>query len=268
MLQTPPTKTHIAALAAAFWLSVPVFNAAYYIFQRERGAYPTNADSIGIPIITQSIAWLVLTPVFALLAWIVLRNYRGGRSFLAWDTMRPWWCAFVSLFWGGLVVSFLWSMEECLALHNQIDAAGYAPWVYLCLCIRSSAIGAIVPRRLKRRVLLLSVYVEASPYRAVTQIQTQIENKLLSLGATPRFILSEPYWKIPTYHGLTWHLSPTETGTNALTYLFDDLVAFAPVGWTFGGGSDADAAWNQSDAAIFLVPPVRWAHLEYVEVDG
>lgn len=138
MFQTPPKKWHIAVLTAVLWLLVPVAEAAYYLIQEERGAYPANADTIAIPIYFFTIAWMVVSPIFALLAWLVVRTYRGGFSLWAFDTARLVRSLFGSLIWGGLVVWCVYNTSEAATIGRFTDSVLALLWAYLFLCFRSS----------------------------------------------------------------------------------------------------------------------------------
>ena len=201
--------------------------------------------------------WSVATPFFALLAWLVVRGYRGNRSFLAWNAKRPLQSAAASVLWGGLAAVCAYGAGESAANRNGVDAASFLPWVYLFLCLRSSAVGEVAPPSpLQQGVLLLLVYAEAPDYAAAERVQHHIQKELRARGITAQPTGIRPYWKIPTYYGLNWQIDG-----NAQT-AFDAMVSLAPSGWTFAGDAkEPEAFWNHAEnAPPLFTPEVRWAH--------
>ncbi len=142
MVTSLKMKWQFALFAALLYLTAPAFNAAYYMIEEGRGAYPPHADSIGIDIYFFCIALAALSPFYAAAVWLATRSYQGGLSLLTFDVRRPVWSGFWSLSLGGLV------------FVNLYDAAGKAKrilpsevvydlaWVYLLLCLRSSLAGS------------------------------------------------------------------------------------------------------------------------------
>lgn len=142
MIISLKAKRQFALFAALLYLTAPLFNAAYDMIEDGRGAYPPNADSIGIDIYYFTIALVVLSPVYAAAVWLATRGYRGGVSLLAFDTRRPFWSSFWSLLLGSLT---LFALYDAAGKANRIlplDVASDLLWVYLLLCLRSSLAGS------------------------------------------------------------------------------------------------------------------------------
>ena len=118
------------------------------MIEEERGAYPPNADSIGIDIYLFAIVLPILSPVYAAAVWLATRCYQGGLSLLAFDTRRPLWGNFWSLLLGSLILVNLYDAvckaKRILPLEVLNDFA----WMYLLLCLRSSLAGGKVQQNI------------------------------------------------------------------------------------------------------------------------
>ena len=140
-LRTPRSLWFVAGLAAFLYVFAPVENALFYWIQRERGAYPPNADTIAIPIyyFTQALLWLA--PVYALLTWAALRKYVGGRSWWEFDTDRWLVSAFWTLLYGGLAAQNVYEAGHSALMRMPVSVLCALLWAYLFLCVRASLAG-------------------------------------------------------------------------------------------------------------------------------
>ena len=141
-MTTLRSRWHFASLAAFLYVTAPVVNAVYYWVEDGRGAYPSNADSIGIPIYYFAIALLVFSPIYAALVWLATRSYQGSLSLVAFNLRRPLWSGFWSLLLGGLVLVNLHDAAEKAIRVLPLDVVSDLAWTYLLLCLRSSLAGA------------------------------------------------------------------------------------------------------------------------------
>ena len=110
----------VAGLMTIWWIATPAVDAAYYSTQARRGAYPPEADSIGIPIGQSVAGWLLLTPVILLLVFLALRRAPGRVELLGFDRStfagRIW-----SAVWTVLLLAFAGS-EAWFAVRSLQDA--------------------------------------------------------------------------------------------------------------------------------------------------
>jgi hypothetical protein len=70
----------LALLAAVLIATAPSVEANYYSIELGRGSYPTDADSIGLPIAQFTIGLLVVSPILLAVCWVCLRSYPGSVS--------------------------------------------------------------------------------------------------------------------------------------------------------------------------------------------
>jgi hypothetical protein len=92
------TRGRIAWALAFWWMPQPVAAWWFYHLELELGAYPIDADGIGIPILLFIAGWLVWTPLIVWLVWwIATRGSRGPLSWLAFDRAHAIWCGLWSL---------------------------------------------------------------------------------------------------------------------------------------------------------------------------
>ena len=141
MVTTLKSKRHFALFAAFLYAAAPLVEAAYYVTQQGRGAYPPDGDTIAIPIYEFAMGLLFLSPVYAVTVWLAVRSYRGGRPLLAFDTMRPVQSVFWSLLLGGLALYNLGYGAYSAYRLLPLDTASSLLWAYLLLCLRSSLAG-------------------------------------------------------------------------------------------------------------------------------
>lgn len=137
-MTTLKSKWRLALLAGVLYVTAPFVEAAYYWIEDRRGAYPSDADSIGIPIYYFAMTLLAFSPFYAALVWLGTRSYRGGLSLLAFDLRRPFWSLFWSLLLGGLILLNLYDAAEKAVRVLPLDVASDLAWTYLLLCLRSS----------------------------------------------------------------------------------------------------------------------------------
>ena len=85
-LKHTPARRVAGLVAALWWAAQPWLTERYYEAQLGRGAYPPEADSIGIPIGYAKAAWVVVTPVLLVVVGLLLwRAYRPGAALLAFS---------------------------------------------------------------------------------------------------------------------------------------------------------------------------------------
>ncbi len=140
-MTTLKSRWQFALLAAFLYVTAPVVEAVYYWVEDGRGAYPSNADSIGIPLYYFTIALLAFSPIYALIVWLATRSYQGGLSLLAFNVRRPSWCGFWSLLLVGLIAMNLYDAAEKAVRVLPLDVISDLAWSYLLLCLRSSLAG-------------------------------------------------------------------------------------------------------------------------------
>jgi hypothetical protein len=137
-LTTPKHRAILWALANFSWIALSPAAALYYDRQLRRGAYPVDADSIGLPImgIAMSVVALLLPLNFAW--WFLLRRYPGRvplRTSVKGAGTRQ---RLIGLL--GLILAILCSAAAAEALRE--DAREFAPvflaWSYVALAMRSA----------------------------------------------------------------------------------------------------------------------------------
>lgn len=138
LLKTPRSLWIVAGLAALLYVVAPLENIVFLRTQLDRGAYPVNADSIGIPIYMFTTGFLILSPVYVLFAYAALRRYIGGVSLLAFDADRWLRSTFWTLIYGGLAAVAIYQVGYYIQLRMPVSVVVSALWAYLLLCVRAS----------------------------------------------------------------------------------------------------------------------------------
>lgn len=140
MLKTPKSRASVIALALALYLTAPVVEWFYYTTELDRGSFPVDADSIGLPLGMFMVGWLVGAPLAALLIWLALRSYPGRVSLFSFNGERPYW----SLLWSALFAvpmfyDLFFAVESVYNLQ-PLDVVQATLLAYLLLCLRSSIV--------------------------------------------------------------------------------------------------------------------------------
>ena len=116
------TAKRAAMVLAAWWLVVPFAETRFYQHELERGAYPTDADSIGIPIAASVFGWLLLTPLIAWIVWwLVWRGSPARFSWLAFDRGRMTWSIAWTIGLTCFAFAELWSASEATLRSYPLD---------------------------------------------------------------------------------------------------------------------------------------------------
>src|SRR2546423_11697952 len=74
---TPKHRASLWIFANASWIAVVPAAVLYFSRQQSRGAYPVDADSIGLPIVGIAMWVIVLLLPLNLTWWLLLRRYPG-----------------------------------------------------------------------------------------------------------------------------------------------------------------------------------------------
>jgi len=127
----------VTIFAVGLILFQPLFTVAHYGWNQEMGAYPVNADSIGIPISQELVAWIIFAPVALLGVWWALSKYPGPVSLLAWNRVRPVWSAFWSLCFGFLLFCVLTEVPFDLRWLNPFSLLNDGLWLLLFSQLRA-----------------------------------------------------------------------------------------------------------------------------------
>jgi hypothetical protein len=77
LLTTPRHRATLWLLANAAWIAVAPAAALYFFRQQARGAYPVDADSIGLPIVGIGIWVVTLILPLNVLWFFLLKKYPG-----------------------------------------------------------------------------------------------------------------------------------------------------------------------------------------------
>jgi hypothetical protein len=136
----------VLMMAAALFLTAPAVVAGYYYVELERGSFPVDADSIGIPIFWFVTVLIVTAPITWGFIWLCVRRYPGSVSLGVWNRRRPLWALAWTIVVSAIIAMFLiltpWrnaTYHPFLVLHVVMD-------VLLLLILR----GAIVAEALER----------------------------------------------------------------------------------------------------------------------
>ncbi len=131
IFRTPRSRWSVLGFAGTLLIATPFVEALYYSSELRRGVYPTNGDSISIPLIQTCIGLAFVAPAFLAIAWLSTRRYVPGAPLLGWDNSRP-------------LRSLLWTLLFAgIAVVLVIDALGMAYHQHLVSCFHRAALTLI-----------------------------------------------------------------------------------------------------------------------------
>jgi hypothetical protein len=142
-LGTPRHRATLWILANTAWIALSPAVALYFDRQQRKGAYPVDADSIGLPIMGIAVWVIVLLLPLNLGWWFLLRRYPGrvslGTSGKGLGTAKR----LIGVL--GLIVAISCAAAAIWALTE--DAGEVTPvfftWSYITLAIRAAYLAAI-----------------------------------------------------------------------------------------------------------------------------
>jgi hypothetical protein len=140
------TRLRLVGLIVVWWLAAPWVEALYYRTELARGAFPPEADSIGLPLGQHFIGWLAFTPVLVAIVLLALRGAPRRFSLLAFDRGRPWWSGGWTVGLGALALDHLWSAGAAAMRGHPADVVHSLVGVVALLALRGAACAPRVGR--------------------------------------------------------------------------------------------------------------------------
>ena len=144
-IRTPAKRWQYLLFVNLLWFSIIPTAVLYYSRLLQEGAFPTDADSIGIPIMGTAIAVLAAAPFLNVLLWITSRRYPGSVSVFGATGSRGtsyWIWTVLAIFGAG--ISIFISAES--VFHGGWEwAVAALPWLYVCAAARVIVIRASHP---------------------------------------------------------------------------------------------------------------------------
>ena len=136
-ISTPTKRWHYLLLVNLIWFSIIPIAIFYYSRLLNEGAFPPDADSIGIPIIQTAITVFSGAPFLNVFLWFTSRRYPGSISVFCSSGSRGsryWIWTVLAILGAGLVVFVF--MDS--ALHADWEwAIASLPWLYVCAATRA-----------------------------------------------------------------------------------------------------------------------------------
>ncbi len=140
------TRRQLLAFFLGPVLAHPVFIYYHYQWMQRQGAYPPEADSIGIPIFGGIFIWLFWAPILGSIFWSVLKDYSPPLNLLAWDTKRKFRSfAFTTLFTILAALAGM-SIPGALEWNSTISLGSSIWWIFIWFFMRALVVGRR-PRR-------------------------------------------------------------------------------------------------------------------------
>jgi hypothetical protein len=115
-----PFVCFIWGLATILWVAHPFIMMKYFVVTQRLRWYPTQADSIGIPIIGGFFLAIVGYPLFFIFCRKATRNIAESYSFFSWDVDRPIRSLMISLIFIALAGLSVQSVFHSYRLLDEI----------------------------------------------------------------------------------------------------------------------------------------------------
>jgi hypothetical protein len=143
VVRTPRSKWSLLLGLLLAYCATPLAVASYYLTELRRGAYPVEADSIGIPIFQSVVVLLTMTPLVFIAGWMAVRNYRSSAVLWAWAPSRPVAAALWTTFLGAVALA-----QGVMALGLAQTAHGLPAMyaiasAYMSLLLRASIVAGL-----------------------------------------------------------------------------------------------------------------------------
>lgn len=136
-LETPRRWLFLGIAGTLLILTQPVFSVLRYYWNLQTGAYPVNADSIGIPIYYEFISWMILAPVALCGLWWAVWKYPNARPVFGWNRQRPIWNVFWTILFTLLIAACALEVPHALRRANLPAIINVILWIFLFLCLRA-----------------------------------------------------------------------------------------------------------------------------------
>lgn len=128
-------KAGFVLFALVTLLAGPPACSNYFNVTQQRGYYPPNADSIGIPIFSYYIMWFFMTVIVMTKVVSLLKRYPPEVLTVLWSKKQPYKC----LGWtAAMLVVVLFKIFSCVDMIKEkltFNAVYDAAWVVLAVWI-------------------------------------------------------------------------------------------------------------------------------------
>jgi hypothetical protein len=135
--RTPSQRKPLLVFAVSLIASQPVFIFLHYFWNELRGVYPSDADSIAIPIFYGWIAWVIWAPLVLAVVFWALRAYRGSSWLFKWNGNRPIWSVAWSLVFGVLIAESALCIPFDVRWLNMSSLLNDVLWIWFFLALRT-----------------------------------------------------------------------------------------------------------------------------------
>ncbi|MEM7331935.1 MAG: hypothetical protein AAF490_07580 [Chloroflexota bacterium] len=145
-MTTPKDVSVIYIYAALYWITTPLVEVVYLVTNLHRGTFGV-ADTILIPIMGLTSAWVCLSPIMLFVLFLSVKNYPGQVSLWAWNHEKRA-LSFITTAIFAIIIGYqiyftIFSIFE----RNFLDVL-YAPLLIpLLLFVRSSIVMGEAPSK-------------------------------------------------------------------------------------------------------------------------
>jgi hypothetical protein len=148
-LGTPKHRATLWAFANVAWIAVSPASALYFDRQQRNGAYPLDADSIGLPIMGIAVWVIILLLPLNFAWWSLLRKYPGRVSLRTSGKGLGTGKRLIGVV--GLIFAISCSAAAVLALREDAGEATsvFFAWSYITLAMRAAYCATIYQRETK-----------------------------------------------------------------------------------------------------------------------
>jgi hypothetical protein len=141
-LATPKSRAILWLVANVPWIAIAPAAALYFYRQLQRGAYPMEADSIGLPIVGIAMWGLVLLLPLNFIWWLLLRRYPGSVPLSSSNKVTAANAKVIGAV--GVICAIVWGVAGVLAVLENVweITPVFFFWSYITLAMRAAYITA------------------------------------------------------------------------------------------------------------------------------
>ena len=134
-------RWHIYVIGNGALLLIIPFSFTYYGRWLSSGTLPTDGDSIGIPIMENTLATFIFLSILNLIIWLATRHYLGPAPLMKWSFRTFKECS-INMF--TILLSSLILLKMYYDLTDSVGAYEWVLidviWIYFILVLKTAAI--------------------------------------------------------------------------------------------------------------------------------
>jgi hypothetical protein len=153
IFKTPQTRIPLIVWAIVLFMAHPILTLMSFYYPKLNYVYiPIGIDSLTLPIEEYIILWFLFSVPLFILVWISLYKYSGRVSLFTFNSNRPFWSVFWTLFALGFIVWIVGAWIEPTSKYKMLDKIHAGLSAIFTLYLRSSIVSSTILQKRSRAV--------------------------------------------------------------------------------------------------------------------